>query len=190
MKTLKLLALGIILFASSAIHAQVSVSLNIGTAPSWGPVGYSEVDYYYLPDVEAYYDIRATQFIYFNGGRWTRSRYLPGQYRNYDLYSGYKVVLNDYHGSRPYSNYRNDRVKYYRGYQGRPQRNIGYRNNDRREYENRGNYANQGRVTRGNERRDYRGNEGRDNRGNEGRGNNGHGNEGHGNGHGRGHGRD
>lgn len=184
MKTLKLLALGIILFASSTIQAQVSVNVNIGTAPSWGPVGYSNVDYYYLPDVEAYYDIRATQFIYFNGGRWTRSRYLPGQYRNYDLYSGYKVVLNDYHGSRPYMNYRNDRVKYYRGYHGRPQRNIGYRNNDRREYENRGRYVNQG--------RDYRGNEGRGNNGhrNEGRGNNGRGNEGHGNGHGRGHDRD
>ncbi|MFE3849228.1 hypothetical protein ACFX5D_14770 [Flavobacterium sp. LB3P45] len=177
MKTLKLLALGIILFVSSSIHAQISVSLNIGTAPAWGPVGYSDVDYYYLPDVEAYYDIRATQFIYFNGGRWIRSRYLPGQYRNYDLYSGYKVVLNDYHGSRPYHNYRNDRIKYYRGYQGRQQRNIGYRNNDRREYENSGNYENQ--------RHDNREYEGRENNGNEGRGNNGHGN-----GHGRGHGRD
>lgn len=167
MKTIKLLAFGIILFASSAIHAQVSVSLNIGTAPSWGPVGYSEVDYYYLPDVEAYYDIRATQFIYFNGGRWIRSRNLPGQYRNYDLYNGYKVVLNDYHGSRPYTNYRNDRVKYYRGYQGRPQRNIGtYHNNVHRENMNRG--------TRGNEKHDYHGNERN--------GNNGHGKEGRGNG--------
>ena len=182
MKTLKLLAFGIILFASNLTQAQVSVNLNIGTAPSWGPAGYSEVDYYYLPDVEAYYDIRATQFIYSNGGRWTRSRYLPGQYRNYDLYRGYKVALNDYHGSRPYMNYRTDRVKYYRGYQGRPQRNIGYRNNDRREYENRGKY--------GNERRDNREYEEREDHGNERRGNGGHGNNGHGNGHGRGHGKD
>jgi hypothetical protein len=27
-------------------------------------------------------------------------RYLPRQYRNYDLYNGYKVVLNDYHRER------------------------------------------------------------------------------------------
>ena len=188
MKSIKLIAVGIILLVSSSIQAQVSVNVNIGSPPAWGPVGYSEVEYYYLPDVEAYYDIRATQFIYFNGGRWTRSRYLPGQYRNYDLYNGYKVVLNDYHGSRPYMNYRNDRVKYYRGYQGRPQRNIGYRNNDRRESENRVRYVQQ-RDNRENHGRDYRGNEGRGNNGhgNEGRGNNGHGN---GNGHGRGHGRD
>ncbi|RTZ05854.1 hypothetical protein [Flavobacterium sp. GSP6] len=59
MRTLKLIIVGIILFASSTIHAQVSVNLNIGTAPSWGPIGYAEAEYYYLPDVEAYYDVRA-----------------------------------------------------------------------------------------------------------------------------------
>src|SRR5687767_6440567 len=118
MKTLKLIAVGIIFLVSSSIHAQVSVNVNIGSPPSWGPVGYSNVDYYYLPDVEAYYDIRATQFIFFSDGRWIRSRYLPRQYRNYDLYSGYKVVLNDYHGSRPYSNFKNHKVKYHKGYRG------------------------------------------------------------------------
>ncbi len=144
MKTLKLIALGIILFASSAIHAQVSVNVNIGSPPAWGPVGYSNVDYYYLPDVEAYYDIRATQFIYLNGGTWTRSRYLPGPYRNYNLYNGYKVVLNDYHGSRPYSNFKSHKVKYYKGYHGKPQKSIGSnRNNDNKEYKNNGNNGNQ-----------------------------------------------
>ncbi|MFV8269944.1 hypothetical protein ACNQGP_08400 [Flavobacterium sp. GT2N3] len=135
MKTIKLIAIGIILFASTTIHAQISINLNIGTAPTWGPVGYAEAEYYYLPDVEAYYDVRATQFIYFGGGRWIRSRHLPYQYRNYDLYDGYKVVLNDYHGSRPYSNFKNHKVKYYRGYHGREQRNMGH-NNNRRVYVN------------------------------------------------------
>ena len=64
MRTLKLIAAAIMLFAASTTQAQVSVNLNIGTAPSWGPVGHIETEYYYLPDVEAYYDIRATQFIY------------------------------------------------------------------------------------------------------------------------------
>ncbi|MFE3872419.1 hypothetical protein ACFX5F_14430 [Flavobacterium sp. ZS1P70] len=142
MKTLKLIALGIILFASSAIHAQVSVNVNIGTPPLWGPVGYSNVDYYYLPDVEAYYDIRATQFIYLNGGTWTRSRYLPGPYRNYNLYNGYKVVLNDYHGSRPYSNFKSHKVKYYKGYHGKPQKSIGSNRKNDKKYENHGDNGN------------------------------------------------
>lgn len=161
MKTLKLIAVGIVLLVSSAIQAQVSVNVNIGTPPSWGPVGYSNVDYYYLPDIEAYYDIRATQFIYFGGGRWIRSRYLPTQYRNYNLYNGYKVVLNDYHGSRPYSNFKNHKVKYYKGYKGKPQKSIGSnRNNNHKVYKNNGNKSN------GN------GN----GKGNNGKGNNGHGN--------------
>lgn len=144
MKTLKLIIAGIILFASTtATQAQVSVNVNLGNPPSWGPVGYSSVDYYYLPDIEAYYDIRATQFIYFGGGRWIRSRNLPNQYRNYNLYNGYKVVLNDYRGSRPYSNFKSHKVKYYKGYKGKPQKSIGSnRSYNSKAYKSNGNYEN------------------------------------------------
>ncbi|WP_367770644.1 hypothetical protein AB3G33_14035 [Flavobacterium sp. WC2421] len=130
MKTIKLIAIGIVLLVTSATQAQVSVNVNIGTPPSWGPSGYDQVDYYYLPDVQAYYDIRASQFIYFGSGQWVRSRYLPRQYRNYDLYNGYKVVLNDYHGRTPYTYYKQHKVKYYKGYKGQPQRSIGNRNDN------------------------------------------------------------
>ncbi len=135
MKTLKLFALGIVFFFTSAIQAQVSVNVNIGSPPSWGPAGYAQVDYYYLPDIQVYYDIPAAQFIYFGNGKWYRSRYLPKQYRNYDLYHGYKVVLNDYNGKRPYTYFKQHKVKYYKGYKGKPQRTIGHRNgNDNKNY--------------------------------------------------------
>jgi hypothetical protein len=39
MKTIKLIAAGIILLVSNSIQAQVSVNVNIGSTPSWGPVG-------------------------------------------------------------------------------------------------------------------------------------------------------
>lgn len=142
MKTLKLIAIGIILLVSSATQAQVSVSVNIGSPPSWGPVGYSEVEYYYLPDVQAYYDIRASQFIYFGNGRWVRSRYLPRQYRNYDLYGGYKVVLNDYHGRTPYTHYKQHKAKYYKGYKGKYQKTIGKRNGNHNNYNKNNNNGN------------------------------------------------
>ncbi|MCZ7024254.1 hypothetical protein, partial [Salmonella enterica] len=67
MKTLKIITFGIFLFISSTIHSQVSINVNIGSPPQWGPAGYTEMEYYYLPDIEAYYDVRATQFIYFGG---------------------------------------------------------------------------------------------------------------------------
>jgi len=123
MKKLKLIALGIFLFVSSLIQAQVTV--NVSPPPAWGPIGYSNVKFYYLPDVQAYYDVPASQFIYIKNGKWFRSRYLPGNYTNYNLYNGYKVVLNDYRGSHPYYYFNTHKVKYYKGYKGNPQKTIG-----------------------------------------------------------------
>ncbi|MEO8515378.1 MAG: hypothetical protein ABI426_01470 [Flavobacterium sp.] len=116
MKTLKLIAIGMFFLLANVMHAQVTVNVGIGAPPPWGPAGYSEVEYYYLPDVESYYEVRSEQFIYFNGNTWIRSRYLPRQYRHYDLYNGYKVVLNDYHGTRPYDNFNNHKSAYHKGY--------------------------------------------------------------------------
>lgn len=144
MHKIKLVAIGLILLASFSMQAQISINLHIGRQPEWGPSGYSDVDYYYLPDVESYYDIRASQFIFLSNGRWIRSRSLPARYRNYNLYNGYKVVLNDYHGSRPYADYRVHKVKYYKGYRNEPQRNIGKRNGNRNNQEIRGNSRNHG----------------------------------------------
>jgi hypothetical protein len=127
MKTLKILACGLLLSISGFIHAQVSVNVNVGAPPAWGPVGYSNVEYYYLPDVETYYDVRTTEYIYYGNGAWIRSRRLPPAYRGYDLYSGYKVVLTDYHGPAPYALYKTHKVKYYKGYRGGPQQTIGVR---------------------------------------------------------------
>ena len=162
MKKLKLIALGIFLFVSSLTQAQVSVNVNLGAPPAWGPVGYSNVQYYYLPDVQAYYDIPASQFIFIKNGKWSRSRYLPGNYRNYNLYNGYKVVLNDYHGSRPYSNYNSHKVKYYKGYKGKPQKSIGKNPNYK---------SNNGNANYSNGNKQVSGNKGNGNSGNKGNGN-------------------
>ena len=148
MKILKLLAVGIILLVSSSIQAQISVSLNIGTAPFWGPSGYAQAEYYYLPDVQAYYNIRASQFVYFGNGRWLRSRYLPRQYRNYDLYNGYKVVLNGYHGNRPYAHYRNHKQRYSANYRNHSQRSIGQRHDNHRYAKNNHNRSDNRRYTK------------------------------------------
>jgi hypothetical protein len=139
MKTLKLIVVGIILLVTSSTQAQVSVNVQIGSPPAWGPSGYSSVDFYYLPDIQVYYDIRLAQFIYFDRGRWIRSRYLPRPYRNYDLYNGYKVVLTDYHGTRPYTYFNNHKMKYYKGYKGSPQRAIGKRQYNDNRNDDRGN---------------------------------------------------
>lgn len=127
MKTIKLFSAVLLLFMAINMHAQVSVSVNIGTPPMWGPVGYSSVQYYYLPDVEAYYDVRQSMFIYYSGGAWIHRVTLPSQYRSYDLYGGYKVVMTDYHGHSPYANFKQHKMKYGKGYRGPGQKTIGER---------------------------------------------------------------
>jgi hypothetical protein len=118
-RVLQVLPILAILTTATALSskAQVSVSVNIGAQPQWGPAGYAEADYYYLPDIECYYYVPRRQFVYLSGPNWVFSYDLPARYRGYDLYGGYKVVCS---GPRPYTHFYDHRVQYarYRGYHG------------------------------------------------------------------------
>jgi len=111
----KTLLAGVVFFCAIACvknsQAQVSVGLNIniGSQPLWGPAGYDVVEYYYLPDIQMYYYVPSHQFIYLNGGNWVFVNSLPARYRGYNLYSGYKVVINE---PKPYLHFDAHRVKY------------------------------------------------------------------------------
>lgn len=119
MRTLKLIATGIILFAASNSQAQVSVNVNIGSPgvvvsrPVWVPQNHVNVDFYYLPEIQTYYDVHSSYYVYLDNGNWCRTRYLPAHYRNYDLNHARRVELRGYHGSRPYTYYNHHKVKYY-----------------------------------------------------------------------------
>ncbi len=105
------ISLALILMAALPYKAsaQVSLNINIGSQPLWGPVGYDHVDYYYLPDVESYYYVPTREFIYLNNGKWAFSPSLPARYSGYNLYNGYKVVVNS---PKPYLNFNTQKVKY------------------------------------------------------------------------------
>lgn len=81
--------------SSISTKAQVNVNINIAQQPAWGPTGYDHVDYYYLPDVDAYYYVPSRQYVYLDNGAWVWRNNLPSRYSNYDLYKGYKVVINN-----------------------------------------------------------------------------------------------
>nr|WP_068886670.1 hypothetical protein [Pedobacter panaciterrae] len=118
-KLIFLTLLGAIAFLPNKSNAQVSLSVNIGSQPAWGPSGYERADYYYMPDIDSYYNVPSRQFIYLSNGNWVFSAGLPPRYRNYDLYHGYKVVINS---PEPYRYYSDHRVRYarYRSYRSQP----------------------------------------------------------------------
>ncbi len=109
------------LFCAPASYAQVrfNVNVNVGNQPTWGPVGYDYAQYYYLPDIGAYYYIPDRQFIYFDedADDWVFAPSLP-RYYHYDLYRGYKVVINE---PRPYlrDDYYRTQYRRYKGCYGK-----------------------------------------------------------------------
>jgi hypothetical protein len=108
-KLILLSALCLIGFIAETTYAQVTFRVNISTQPIWGPVGYDHVEYYYLPDIEAYYYVPGHKYIYMENGRWISRAYLPQRYRNYDMYNSRKVVIND---QKPYLRHQEYRTRY------------------------------------------------------------------------------
>lgn len=87
-------ALGIAAATYQPAKAQLSVNINIGSQPQWGPRGYDYVDYYYLPEVQSYYHVPTKRFVYLDRNKWVHRKSLPNRYRNYNLYQGQKIVIN------------------------------------------------------------------------------------------------
>lgn len=75
-------------------QAQSKSANNISNQPVWGPIGYELARFYYLPEIDMYYDVQQRNYIYQENKQWVYINHLPNRFRNYDLFKGYKVVLN------------------------------------------------------------------------------------------------
>jgi len=108
-KLILLLALITSGWLSQTTFAQITFKVNISSQPIWGPTGYDYVEYYYLPDIEVYYNVSSHRYVYFANNRWISSSYLPVRYKNYDVYNSRKIVINEY---KPYMRHKNNKYKY------------------------------------------------------------------------------
>ena len=115
MKTMKLLLAATLLVVAVSTKAQVSVNLDLGKPPVWAPKNAEPAQYYYLPEIETYYDVPAQRYVYLRNGKWFRSAALPAHYRSYNLRKGRIVYLKDYRGNKPYTYFGNHKIKYGKG---------------------------------------------------------------------------
>lgn len=78
-----------------AVAQRVEIQASI-ELPSWAPYyGNPQlVRYYYLPDIECYYDVRNHEFIYMEDGEWMFGRSLPRIYSWFDLNNCFIVALD------------------------------------------------------------------------------------------------
>ncbi len=176
---------GCLSFKAASAQVSISAGINIGSQPDWGPVGYDNAQYYYMPDIDAYYDVPRHQYVYNENNVWIHAGVLPARF-HFDRYHSYKVVVNQ---RNPWEHHADIRARY-AGFRGRHDQGL-IRDSRDAHYQNhwRGD-RDRGGAGRGREGRyrddNGRGHEGRD-RGDHGRGHGG--DRGHGNGGGdRGHG--
>lgn len=106
-----LFVLTVSLFLVSILNAQISVNLNynLDKQPAWGPTGYDYVEYYYMPDIETYYNVPQQRYYYYESGRWIYSSNLPSRFKSYNIYNSYKVVVNK---PKPWQNHKVYREQY------------------------------------------------------------------------------
>ncbi len=96
--------------STSFYSANAQVNINVSIQPQWGPDGYSYVEYYFFPDIGIYYHVPKHKYVHRNpAGKWVFSNGLPHAHRSYNLYTGYKVVLNQ---PNAYNYYNDHKVKY------------------------------------------------------------------------------
>lgn len=93
-----------LLAAAPAAQAQVTINMN---RPAWGPAAPATAQYYYLPEVDGYYDLRAQQYLVQRDGRWQRLAQLNG----YNPNSWHPVVV-DYVGAEPWTRHDEYRRRY------------------------------------------------------------------------------
>ncbi len=62
--------------------------------PQWGPTYSNGTRYYYLPDIESYYDAYTQEFIFLNHAQWIYSPYLPSIYPDFNLNNSFVVLVN------------------------------------------------------------------------------------------------
>ena len=113
MKVLKLLV--IVLSFATAANAQILTRKVVTVqAPIWAQSKNVAANYYYLPEIDTYYDVPAQQFIYLNNSSiWVKSKRLPASQKAYNLKNGKIIYLTEYKGKKPYLHHKSHKAKYY-----------------------------------------------------------------------------
>ena len=147
-KKLSLIVLAItsLFFAMGCETSASAVQSESYSNPSWAPAYSPGVRYYYMPDIESYYDLQNKDFVYLNNGQWLFSNDLPPMYSDYDLNFGFAISLNNgvfqpwmhhqyyvsnyprYYYRNVYKNYDNDGIRGFNENEHKPY----YKNPDQR----------------------------------------------------------
>ena len=102
---------GLLLLSASGLSqsAQAQATINVNP-PSWGPAAPAGTQYYYIPEVGGYYDLRDQQYLVLREGKWKKVKIING----YSTSAFHPVVIN-YVGTQPWILIKEHKVKYPKG---------------------------------------------------------------------------
>ncbi len=87
--------LSVSLFSSCDLYTYSAVGVQMRYEnPQWAPPYSAGVRYYYIPDIEAYYDLSTREFVYLSNGQWYYSASCPSNYTGFDLNDCFTVALD------------------------------------------------------------------------------------------------
>ena len=133
MRYLFVLILGVLFLSTAEAQVRINLGFNLDRQPAWGPTGYDHVEYYYMPDMDVYYNVPQQRYYYNERGRWISRASLPSRYRGADMYNSYKVVVNE---PRAYEHNRAHREQYLQ-FKGRHDQEVIRDSRDTKYYVNR-----------------------------------------------------
>jgi hypothetical protein len=101
MKRANYLLIGILFFALQTIQAQKAQAPKLETKTGEtilikDPVTHCSYRYHYYPNLCAYYDAKANEYILRDNGEWKRLKEIPSGYMGYSLNNKVNVVITDY----------------------------------------------------------------------------------------------
>ncbi len=114
MKKIQMLLIATVLLFTYQANAQFSLNVSLGSRPTYNNHHYyyeDNVSYYYLPEIEAYFDNREGVFIFMSTRGWVRSAYLPSHCNDYNIDNGVRIAI-DYHGRSPFDDFHYHKKKY------------------------------------------------------------------------------
>ncbi|TGE13483.1 hypothetical protein [Hymenobacter elongatus] len=107
MKLLKIVAAGLFALAlNTPTPARAQGNSNVAL-PTWRQAVGTTTQYYYIPELEGYYDARDRRYVLLRDGRWARVVNVSGYNPN-----NFHPVVIDYVGAQPWSRIREYKTKY------------------------------------------------------------------------------
>lgn len=93
----KSISLGLLSALAFAAPAHAQINININTAPPVVVNAPANAQYYYVPEINGYYDVPARRYIVLRNGRWGRVNHVDG----YDPRNFHPQYI-DYRGDSPW----------------------------------------------------------------------------------------